>query len=109
MRSSSAKSNPGACSNTFCASPRPPTRPSAPRPASNRESQEIPMKRFLPLVLAATCFAAFQATAQNVPEIQFDSAPNALTTPDDIYLGEVGGVATDSKGNIYVYTRTGHP
>ena len=67
------------------------------------------MKRFLLSLLAATCLAGFPATAQNVPDIQFDSAPNALTTPDDIYLGEVGGVASDSKGNVYVYTRTGHP
>jgi hypothetical protein len=67
------------------------------------------MKRFLPFVLAATFLAALPAASQDVPEIQFDSAANALTTPDDIYLGEVGGVATDSKGNIYVYTRTGHP
>jgi len=67
------------------------------------------MKRFIPMLLAATCLAGFPAVAQNVPEIAFDSAANALTTPDDIYLGEVGGVATDSKGNIFVYTRTGHP
>lgn len=67
------------------------------------------MKRFLPLLLAATFLAGFPAAAQNVPDIQFDSAANALTTPDDIYLGEVGGVASDSKGNVYVYTRTGHP
>jgi len=70
------------------------------------------MKRFLPLLLAAACVAYFPAAAQNaqnVPEIPFDSAPNALTTPDDIYLGEVSGVASDSKGNVYVYTRTGHP
>ena len=67
------------------------------------------MKRFLLSLLAATCLAGFPAAAQNVPDIQFDSAANALTTPDDIYLGEVGGVATDSKGNIFVYTRTGHP
>src|SRR5207247_4938989 len=26
-----------------------------------------------------------------------------------IYLGEVGGVAANSKGDIFVYTRTGHP
>ncbi len=68
------------------------------------------MKRFIPFLLAATCLAGFPAAAQNnVPEIAFDSATNALTTPDDIYLGEVGGVATDSRGNIFVYTRTGHP
>lgn len=67
------------------------------------------MKRLLPLLLAAACFGALPAASQNVPDIQFDSAPNALTTPDDIYLGEVSGVATDSKGNVFVYTRTGHP
>src|SRR5881396_4239956 len=68
------------------------------------------MKRFLPLLLAATLLAAFPAAAQNaIPEIAFDSAANPLTLPDDIYLGEVGGVATNSKGDIFVYTRTGHP
>jgi hypothetical protein len=68
------------------------------------------MKRFLLSLLAATCLAGLPVAAQNnAPDIQFDSAPNALTTPDDIYLGEVSGVATDSKGNVYVYTRTGHP
>jgi hypothetical protein len=67
------------------------------------------MKRFIISLLAATCLAGLPALAQNVPEIAFDSATNALTTPDDIYLGEVSGVATDSKGNIFVYTRTGHP
>jgi len=44
-----------------------------------------------------------------VPDIAFDSAANPLTLPDDIYLGEVGGVAANSKGEIFVYTRTGHP
>jgi DNA-binding beta-propeller fold protein YncE len=68
------------------------------------------MKRFLPLLFAAMFFAALPAAAQNaVPEIAFDSAANPLTLPDDIYLGEVGGVAANSKGDIYVYTRTGHP
>jgi DNA-binding beta-propeller fold protein YncE len=66
------------------------------------------MKRLLPLLLAATFLGALPAAAQ-VPEIAFDSAANALTLPDDVYLGEVGGVATNSKGDIFVYTRTGHP
>jgi hypothetical protein len=50
------------------------------------------------------------ALAQNeAPEIRFDSVPNALQLPANIYLGEVGGVATNSRGDLYVYTRTGHP
>jgi DNA-binding beta-propeller fold protein YncE len=72
------------------------------------------MKSFLPLLLtatfAATSLGALPAAAQTpVPEIAFDSAPNPLVLPDDIYLGETAGVATNSKGNIFVYTRTGHP
>ena len=68
------------------------------------------MTRYLPLLLAATLVATIPAAAQNAaPQIAFDSAPNPLTLPDDIYLGEVGGVATNSKGDIFVYTRTGHP
>ena len=68
------------------------------------------MKRFLPLLLAATFLGALPAAPHSAaPEIAFDSAANALTLPDDIYLGEVGGVATNSKGDIFVYTRTGHP
>src|SRR5437016_6900038 len=67
------------------------------------------MKRLFPLLLATTLFAAFPAAAQNTPEIPFDSVANPLTLPDDIYLGEIGGVAANSKGDILVYTRTGHP
>src|SRR5438046_9032039 len=69
------------------------------------------MKSFMKFALAlcgATALAT-AVTAQNAPTIDFDSAPNALTLPDDIYLGEVGGVATNSRGDIFVYTRTGHP
>jgi DNA-binding beta-propeller fold protein YncE len=67
------------------------------------------MKRFLLTALVAAC-GAYPATAQTpVPEIAFESAPNPLALPDDIYLGETAGVATNSKGDIFVYTRTGHP
>src|SRR5436190_21628970 len=44
-----------------------------------------------------------------VPEIAFDSTGSLLKMPADIYVGEVAGVGTDSKGQIFVYTRTGHP
>jgi hypothetical protein len=44
-----------------------------------------------------------------VPEIPFDSTPNFLRLPDGMYLGEAVGVATNSKGHVFVYTRTGSP
>src|SRR5262245_65895945 len=65
------------------------------------------MKRSITLFIAVILLAAY-ANAQ-APEITFDSAANLLNLPDDIYLGEVGGVATNSKGDIFVYTRTRHP
>ncbi len=68
------------------------------------------MKRLLPLLLSGIALAGLPAAAQNAaPEIPYDSASNPLAMPDDIYLGEVGGVATNSQGDIFVYTRTGHP
>jgi hypothetical protein len=45
----------------------------------------------------------------SVPEIPFDAVADFLKTPADIYVGEVAGVGANSKGQIFVYTRTGHP
>ena len=56
-----------------------------------------------------TSVALLASTALAQPEIKFDSVANALQLPADLYLGEVAGVATNSKGDIFVYTRTGHP
>ncbi len=68
------------------------------------------MKSLLQTLLAAAVIAGVPASAQReVPEIRFDSVPNALQLPPTLYLGEVGGVATNSRGDIFVYTRTGHP
>ena len=44
--------------------------------------------------------------AQAVPESAYDAA-DLLKLPDNIHLGEAAGVATNSKGDIFVYTRTG--
>lgn len=49
---------------------------------------------------------ALQAKAQNVPEIPYESVPNLLKFPANLYLGEGIGVATNSKGHIFVYTRS---
>ena len=40
-------------------------------------------------------------------EIPFESSIDFLKPPANIHFGEVAGVATNSKGNILVYTRTG--
>ncbi|MEQ1575313.1 MAG: 6-bladed beta-propeller, partial [Vicinamibacterales bacterium] len=50
---------------------------------------------------------ALKATAQGVPEIPFESAPNFLKLPPNLYLGEGIGVARNSKGHVFVYTRSG--
>jgi DNA-binding beta-propeller fold protein YncE len=57
----------------------------------------------------ALALAAAPAVAQfAVPEIRFDSV-EPLKFPDNVHLGEAAGVATNSKGDVFVYTRTGHP
>jgi DNA-binding beta-propeller fold protein YncE len=64
---------------------------------------------FAALLPAAVLAVGASLAAQNVPEIVFDSNADLLKTPNDVFVGEVGGVAANSKGQIYVYTRTGHP
>jgi hypothetical protein len=53
-----------------------------------------------------TAALAARAKAQNVPEIPYESVPNLLKLPANLYLGEGIGVATNSKGHIFVYTRS---
>jgi hypothetical protein len=47
-----------------------------------------------------------RAKAQNVAEIPFESVPDFLKLPQGLYLGEGMGVATNSKGHVFVYTRS---
>lgn len=42
----------------------------------------------------------------SVPEIPYDAA-DFLKLPPNLYLGEAVGVATNSRGNIFVFTRSG--
>ena len=53
------------------------------------------------VALGATLFA------QTTPEIAYEANADLLKLPDNIHLGEAAGVATNSKGHIFVYTRTG--
>ena len=56
--------------------------------------------------LALTITVAAQTT---VPEIAFEANADLLKMPANTFLGEVAGVAANSRGNILVYTRTGDP
>jgi DNA-binding beta-propeller fold protein YncE len=71
--------------------------------------REDAMRRALSIVSIAVLMGLTLAAQSQLREIQFDSVANPLTLPDGVYLGEVAGVAANSKGDIFVYTRTGHP
>ena len=53
------------------------------------------------LILSSSMFVR----SQTVPEIPFDSIPNFLKLPPSVYLGETAGVAVNSKGHVFVFTR----
>ena len=63
----------------------------------------------LTVTLSGGLLASFALAQNSAPEIKFDSVPSAIQLPAGLYLGEVAGVATNSKGELFVYTRTGHP
>src|SRR2546423_11461095 len=68
------------------------------------------MKRTMIELLIMMLGIASTLFAQNaIPSIPYDSTPNFLKLPDGIYMGEAVGVATNSKGHVFVYTRTGSP
>ena len=67
------------------------------------------MRRFLQLLTCIVLASASSVVAQlSIPEIAYE-AIDPLKLPDNLYLGEAVGVATNSKGNIFVYHRSGNP
>jgi sugar lactone lactonase YvrE len=56
--------------------------------------------------LSVSLSAQTKAKAQNVPEISFEPVANFLKLPPGLYLGEAMGIATNSKGHIFVFTRS---
>ncbi|HWI77726.1 MAG TPA: peptidyl-alpha-hydroxyglycine alpha-amidating lyase family protein [Ramlibacter sp.] len=61
------------------------------------------MKHWVAAAVAALCTPLFAQPA--VPIIAFDSVPDVLKLPKNLYLGEVTGVAVNSKGHIFVLSR----
>ncbi|HEY2906109.1 MAG TPA: peptidyl-alpha-hydroxyglycine alpha-amidating lyase family protein [Vicinamibacterales bacterium] len=62
------------------------------------------MKRFIAMLFVL--FGATSFAQQPPPEIPFDSVPNFFKLPPDLNFGEGAGVALNSKGHIFVYTRS---
>src|SRR5438093_9476798 len=66
----------------------------------------------LTLLMGSLSFAQQNAPArakafETAPDIPYDSVPNFLKLPQNLYLGEGIGVARNSKGHVFVYTRSG--
>src|SRR6185503_14692332 len=84
----------------------------------SRKLKEGPMRRLpagvsllLLLLVSARAFAqpvAGPAKAKaTTPEIPFESVANFFKMPAGTYMGEGVGVATNSKGHVFVYVRSG--
>ncbi len=66
------------------------------------------MKRYVmiaPALLVLRLFSVALFAQQFVPEIRYQSVPNFLKLPTDLYLGEAAGIAVNSKGHIFVFSR----
>src|SRR6266550_2258377 len=68
------------------------------------------MKRIIQFALGLAAMAVVPLAGQLVvPELAYDAQVEPLKLPGNLNFGEVAGVATNSKGDVFVYTRTGHP
>jgi hypothetical protein len=59
------------------------------------------------MILTTSAALAQEPPPQTAPTIPFDSVPDFLKLPPDVYLGEAAGVAVDSKGHVFVFSRGG--
>src|ERR1700741_2708190 len=53
----------------------------------------------------AIVLLAAPVCAQSVPVIPYESVPNAVRLPSNMYFGEVAGVAVNSKKHVFVFSR----
>ena len=74
------------------------------------------MKTTTTLLSAAVVAGALSSpvlaqSLDQIPELKYDTEiiVSNLNMPPNVHLGEAAGVSIDSKGNIYVYSRTGGP
>ena len=63
------------------------------------------MKHFA--LAAALCLSIPLDAQQSPPEIKFHAQTDFFKLPPDLYFGEVAGVAVNSKGHVFVFSRGG--
>jgi streptogramin lyase len=73
-------------------------------PSQRGPGSPVTRRQFL-AAAAALAAAPGLASAQTVPSISYESVPNPVTLPNDIYFGECSGVAVNSRGHIFVLSR----
>ena len=63
------------------------------------------MQRWAVALVSLIPLFAVSAQEPSPPEIAYRSVPDFLQLPLDVYFGEVAGVATNSKGHVFVVSR----
>lgn len=63
------------------------------------------MRRLVLFFVLLVPVGSLRAQEILVPEIRYHSVPDFLKLPLDLYLGEVAGVAVNTKGHIFVFSR----
>jgi hypothetical protein len=72
-----------------------------------RASKEAALNRRKYLLAALMIFLALPAAAQqSVPEIPFESVPDYFKYPAEMNLGEMASVAVNSKGHVFMLSRS---
>jgi len=64
-----------------------------------------PLRRLMFLFVSLLAVRSLGAQERPVTEIRYHSVPDFLKLPADLYFGEVAGVAVNSKGHIFVFSR----
>ena len=79
---------------------------------SPRVAQRAPVNKLIAFVTAPAALPTIKkhgmepVARSSVPELAFDSVPNFLKLPPGMNFGEVPGVAVNSKGHVFVFTRS---
>ena len=63
---------------------------------------------FVAVIVSTVALSGTLSAQLNFPEIPYDAVDPLMLTRD-VYIGEAAGVATNSKGDIFVFTRSGTP